>query len=83
MKLRLVSGIAILLLMSLSAFAGSVAMQFNSAGPFSYYGVSSYPYNVTVDGDPASLMCVELQRAHQWWRDLAGDCVSRSMPTVR
>ena len=58
MKLRLVSGIAILLLMSLSAFAGNVAMQFNSAGPFSYNGVSSYPYNLTVDGDPVFLMCV-------------------------
>ncbi len=57
MKTKLMSGIALLFLVSVSAF-GSISMQFNAADGNSYNGVPSYPYNVTVQGVSTSLMCV-------------------------
>lgn len=60
MRLLKLSGMAIAILMvtAVSAFAGTVGMQFNGTGPYSYGGVSTYPYAFTVDGSPESLMCI-------------------------
>ncbi len=61
MKSRIAFAITILFLLaatSLSAFAGTVNLQFNSTGPYSY-GPVTYPYYFTVDGTTsASLMCI-------------------------
>ena len=44
---------------ALPAAAGVVTVQFNDAGGNSYSGVSSYPYNMSVDGQSTALMCIE------------------------
>jgi hypothetical protein len=44
--------------LSLPAVAGVVNMNFISAGNNSYNGTASYPYGLTVNGSPASLMCI-------------------------
>jgi hypothetical protein len=43
---------------SLPAVAGTVNLQFNTAGGNSYGGVSSYPYFSTVNGTPFEAMCI-------------------------
>jgi hypothetical protein len=57
MSKRVVLFLAILTL-SLAASATTVDMQFNGAAGGSYNGVYTYPYNVSVDGQNQSLMCV-------------------------
>ncbi|MGA9567467.1 MAG: PEP-CTERM sorting domain-containing protein [Candidatus Korobacteraceae bacterium] len=59
-SMKVISGLFLLLLVAsaLPAAAGVVSMQFNNAGGNSYNGVSSYPYNMTVNGQPAELMCI-------------------------
>ena len=61
MKSRKALSSTILILLvatSLSAFAGTVNLQFNSTGPYSY-GPMTYPYYFTVNGTtPESLMCI-------------------------
>ena len=55
---KLLIVLAILTLSSM-AFAGTiVTMQYNGAGGNSYNGVPSYPYNVSVNNTPESLMCI-------------------------
>jgi len=59
-SMKAISGLFLLLLVAsaLPATAGVVSMHFNNAGSNSYEGVSSYPYNMTVNGNPAELMCI-------------------------
>jgi PEP-CTERM motif-containing protein len=61
MKSRKTLAITILFLLvatALSASAGTVNLQFNSTGPYSY-GFPTYPYYFTVNGTtPESLMCI-------------------------
>ena len=48
-----------ILAFSSMAFAGTiVTMRYNGAGGNSYNGVPSYPYNVSVNTTPESLMCI-------------------------
>ncbi len=47
-----------LLTISVAASAGTVPMTFNSAVGGSYNGVYTYPYSVTVNGQPDFLMCI-------------------------
>ncbi len=59
--MKLKTAVAILmfsLVTSFAAVAGTVTMQFNSTGSNSYNGVPTYPYDLTVNGYAASLMCV-------------------------
>lgn len=60
MRLSLRLGIALAILtLSTMSFAGTiVTMQYNGAGSNSYNGVPSYPYSVSVNGAPESLMCI-------------------------
>lgn len=60
MKFRLVSGLvlAFCVAASMTAFAGTVNMQFNNASGNAYNGVSSYPYYFSVDNTPENLMCI-------------------------
>jgi len=61
MKISKVLPIMFLMLLvafTLPAVAGTVELQFNSTGPYSY-GPATYPYNFVVNGTtPESLMCI-------------------------
>jgi len=59
-SIKAISVLFLLLLVAsaLPAAAGVVTVQFNNAGGNSYNGVSSYPYNMTVNGQPTELMCI-------------------------
>ena len=68
--------------LSLPAVAGVVNLQFNGLPTGnSYFGVASYPYNLSVNGGPNQwMMCLGLCRAHRRRRDLAGHGGQRRQP---
>ena len=77
MKPMKVLSIMLLLLLvasSLPAVAGVVNMQFNGTGSNSYGGVPTYPYAITVNGNPDSLMCISynehIQGGETWQADV-------------
>ena len=62
-----------ILAFSSMAFAGTiVTMRYNGAGGNSYNGVPSYPYNVSVNTTPESLMCISYNE-HVTGRNLASN----------
>lgn len=57
MKFKVSLGIALFLLLSMSAVAGTVEMQFNGTGSYNYNGEPTYPYNVSANGISQWMMC--------------------------
>lgn len=55
---KLLAVLAVVAVLSLSALAGTVQIQFNSTGPYNYQGEPSYQYMGTVNGASAVFMCI-------------------------